>query len=271
MKTKNFAVMLAFVTATGGSLPTVFSESPANFGTVEYYQSIPITIPSNRGKAPSPPPARGSGSAHRPPPPPPIRHTGERSLPTPETLGNYKPIPISIPNTRSNEKFDLKPQPGYDVTLLLNHKVHFAWSNKNSKKFTIKDENGKTIWEQDIGGKNEIDIVPSEINLKTGEKYLWNVDGISKNYKFAILKENIEKELLENLSTINAENLPPDECILKKATYLLMLSEKLSPDIDLYWLIAQLVSEISPTDENLAEKKSDLLQRCSEHLDDEMF
>ena len=197
------------------------------------------------------------------------------AIPIPASLKDYKPIPIPIPKTRGNEKFNLNPQPGYDVTLLMNFTIHFAWSDKYSgndakKKFVIKDKNGKKIFEEIIGDKNSIDILPSKAKLKPSEKYSWSVGDNPKTYDFQVLDEQTENELLKNLAEIDSENLSPEECAIKKSAYLQMLSAMYPENFDFYWLIAQWMSEISPSDSELTKKKTELLQRCALHLDDEM-
>ena len=197
------------------------------------------------------------------------------AIPIPASLKDYKPIPIPIPKTRGNEKFNLNPQPGYDVTLLMNFTIHFAWSDKYSgndakKKFVIKDKNGKKIFEEIIGDKNSIDILPSKAKLKPSEKYSWSVGDNPKTYDFQVLDEQTENELLKNLAEIDSENLSPEECAIKKSAYLQMLSAMYPENFDFYWLIAQWMSEISPSDSELTKKKTELLQRCVLHLDVEM-
>ena len=208
------------------------------------------------------------------------------AIPIPASLKDYKPIPIPIPKTRGNspsfgsvggelrgdkdkvrryEKFNLNPQPGYDVTLLMNFTIHFAWSDKYSgndakKKFVIKDKNGKKIFEEIIKAK-----------LKPSEKYSWSVGDNPKTYDFQVLDEQTENELLKNLSEIDSENHSPEGCAIKKSAYLQMLSDEYPENFDFYWLIAQWLSEISPpSDSGLTKKKTELLQRCALHLDDEM-
>ena len=190
-------------------------------------------------------------------------------IPLSSGIGGWEPISTGIPGMKGSESFDLNPQPGYDVTLLPNQTVHFAWSADTAKTFVIKDETGKLIFDCDISNKDGIDIVPSELKLlESGKKYLWSVNG-KKNYKFTILDEQTESKLLQELAKIDEENLSPEKCVLKKAKYLLMLSDMNPATFDFYWLIAQWMNEISPTDEKLAEQKSDFLLRCSIHLDDE--
>lgn len=210
-----------------------------------------------------------------------------------EPDGGYIPSPISMIQMRSVDTLELRPQPGYDVTLLTSLPVHFEWweesatndfvikdnngkpvfdvsSGNESKNFVIKDSKGKSVFEKSIDNESSIDILLSNLNkLKAGQKYSWSVNG-KNSYNFTILDAQTEKELLEKLDKIDAEGLSPEECALKKANYLLMLSEEYSNSFDFYWLIAQLMSQISPTDKNLKEQKSDMLTRCSQHLNSNM-
>ena len=159
-------------------------------------------------------------------------------VPSSDTLKDYTPSPIPIITMKGEKNFDLKPQPGFDVTLLMNQSVHFSWNNSKIK-FVIKDNRGKEVFVQEIGDKKDITLVPREIKLKAGQQYSWNVDDDLNVFKFTILDEATEKELLANLAEINTENLSPEECIVKKLAYLQMLSDEYSESFDFYWLIAQ--------------------------------
>lgn len=179
---------------------------------------------------------------------------------------DLKPIKIGIPIQRGDdEKFNKAPQPGFDVTLLLNQTAHFTWDDKTTGKFIIKDDTGKIIFDAAVGSKNSLDITPGDLNLKSGQKYSWSVDG-KKFYKFTILDAESEKAILDNLAEIDAaENLSEEVRTINKAIYLQQLS-KLYPDtLDLYWLSAQWLSEISSTDENIANEKNRLLKKCVQH------
>ena len=189
-------------------------------------------------------------------------------IPSAAEIGSWEPIVINIPGMKGNESFDLNPQPGYDVTLLPNQTVHFAWSDDTAKTFVIKDKTGKKVFDCDISNKASIDLVPSELKLKTGNEYFWSVNG-KRDYRFIIFDEQTENQLLQELAKMDTENLSPEECVLKKAKYLLMLSDEHPETFDFYWIIAQWMDEISPTDKELAEQKSDFLLRCSIHLDKE--
>lgn len=187
------------------------------------------------------------------------------AFPKPGSLSDsYKQIPIVISKPRGNENFDYKPQPGFDVTLLRNQTVHFAWEGKSTGTFIIKDDKGKQIFEKVIGDTRSFDISPSAAKLKAGKKYSWSVDG--KNfYKFTVLDAKTEKELLNNLAEFDEQELSSEERILKKAFYVQQLSDDPQNNLDLYWLSAQWLAEISPTDNELKNKKQYLIEQCDDH------
>ena len=168
----------------------------------------------------------------------------------------------------SEEDLNLKPQPGFDVTLLTNQSVCFAWDG-SAKNFVITNEAGEKVFEKAIGGAKKIDVVPSEANLKAGQKYSWSVNG-NDQFKFSILDAQTEKEILDGLAEIDAEKLSADERALKKAAYVQLVSDIYPDKVDLYWLSAQWLSEISPTDKKLKDDRFVLMKKCSQHLDDEM-
>ena len=184
-----------------------------------------------------------------------------------DMLINSRQIPIVIPFQRGEDEIS-KPQPGYDVTLLMNQTIRFAWDSKSTGKFVIKDDKGKIIFEKKISADaNRLDLVPAAAKLKAGQKYSWSVDTDATIFTFTVLDAQSEKELLDNFAEIDTDkNLSAEERILKKATYVQLLSDKHSNTLDLYWLSAQWLSEISPVDENLDAEKFYLLKKCNRHL-----
>ena len=169
----------------------------------------------------------------------------------------------------SDDELNLNPQPGFDVTLMTSQTVRFAWDG-SAKTFAIKNEAGKKIFETAVSGKNFLEIIPSNAKLKAGQKYAWGLDENTNAYKFTVLDAQTEKEILDELANLDAENISAQERALKKATYVQLISDLYPDTVDLYWLSAQWLSEISSTDEKLKEDKSVLLKKCARHLDDEM-
>lgn len=166
------------------------------------------------------------------------------------------------------DNLNLNPQPGFDVTLMNSQTVHFSWDG-SAKNFLIKDEKGKKVFEKNVNEKNFIDVVPKAAKLKAGQKYSWSIDN-KGNFKFIVLDTKVEKEICDKLAEIDAENISTEERVLKKAAYIQLISDLYPETVDLYWLSAQWLSEISPTTEQLKETKSILLKKCARHLDSEM-
>ena len=162
-------------------------------------------------------------------------------------------------------------QPGFDATLLMNQPARFSVENSANKIITCKDQKGKKFFEKTLNAVTDsnngfIDIVPAKEKLKAGQKYSWSVNGDSNTYTFTVLDEQTEKELLGNLAEIEQMNFSSEECTLIKATYLQYVSDDSKGNLDFYWLSAQLLSEISPTDDERKNEKSYLLKKCRQHF-----
>ena len=147
--------------------------------------------------------------------------------------------------------------------------VRFAWDG-SANNFVIKDDTSAKIFETAVSGKNFIELIPNDANLKAGQKYIWGLDENAHAYKFTVLDMQIEKEILYGLAEIEKESLSTEKRALKKAAYVQLVSDLYPDKVDLYWLSTQWLSEISPTDEKLKEDRSVLLRKCARHLDDEM-
>ena len=169
----------------------------------------------------------------------------------------------------TDDDLNLNPKPGFDVTLMQNQSVTFSWDG-SAKKFYIKDDKGKNIFDVSVAGKNSVEIIPNKINLNAEQKYSWSLDDNSQSYQFTILDAQTEKEISDKLAEIDAENISNDERILKKSAYVQLISDIYSNKIDLYWLSAQWLSEMSSADENLKNTKNVLMRKCAHHLDEEM-
>lgn len=170
----------------------------------------------------------------------------------------------------SSEEINLNPQPGFNVTLLSNQKVIFSWDESENKIFSIKDDKGDKIFEQKVDGITSIEIIPANINLKAGQKYIWNLDQDDRDYQLTVLEENTEKEILSKLTEIDSENISDNEKILKKATYVQLISNVYPEKFDLYWLSSQWLINLKPTTNAEKEKKEILLEKCYDNLEDKM-
>lgn len=177
-----------------------------------------------------------------------------------------KPLPIPIPILKGGIKLET-PQPGYNATLLMNQTVHFKWDvQKTTGNFVIKNEKGKKIFETAISDKSSLDIVPVEVKLKTGQKYFWTVDDNATVYEFTVLDSQSEKILLDTFAEIDEEGLSLEKCTIKKAAYVQGLSDYAKDELDFYWLSAQWLSKISPTDEETKIERDYLLEEYNKHI-----
>ena len=166
-------------------------------------------------------------------------------------------------------ELNLTPQPGFDVTLLMNYKVSFSWDDFAYKKFFIKDDKGKVIFVKDTAGINSIDIVPASLQLKEKVKYTWGLEGTASEYKFTVLDSRTEKELLLKLKEIDQENMSAEERVLKKIKYVQLISDMYSDIVDLYWLGLQWLSDIAESESHYKDKQI-LLKKTVKHLDEEI-
>lgn len=166
--------------------------------------------------------------------------------------------------------FDLAPNPCRDSTLLMNEKIYFV-SSLDGEKIVLKNAKGKVIFEQAVIKDKKLGIVkfalkPSDLKLKTKQQYSWGTNECPDRYTFTILDNKTEKEILAKLAELETENISPEQIAVNKAKYLQDFSDNNSKDIDLYWLSAQLMFEISPTDENIKKEKEQILKKCNKHL-----
>lgn len=201
-------------------------------------------------------------------PPTGIRGVAQSAIDYVNSFWNNVESVVSGASRGSDDEPNLNPRPGFDVTLLTNQTVRFAWDGA-AKNFVIKDGKGKKVFDKKIGAANSIELVPNVAKLKAGQKYSWSLDDTG-DFKFTILDAQTEKDILDRLAELDAENISAEERTLKKAAYVQLISDLYPDTVDLYWLSAQWLSEISPTDGKLSEDKSVLLKKCARHLDEEM-
>ena len=181
---------------------------------------------------------------------------------------------------------DLIPQPGFDVTLISGQKVKFSWwSDSKGEIFSIKDDAGNKIFSKNISGLTpvkdsslqkgkkdfafEIEFEVKDLKLKEGKQYFWSIDDNSRRYKIKLLDKKTSNEILSRLNLIDSENISESARILKKSTYLQLISDTYSEKIDLYWLSAQwlLDFKFDILEEQKYQKK--LLDKCVNHLNNE--
>lgn len=160
---------------------------------------------------------------------------------------------------------ELLQQPGTSATLMPDVAVHFNWKITANGKLIIKDENGGIVAEKVVQGMSDIDIIPNQLGLHSGQKYYWQVEGLPEEYSFMVLdKENAQRIQL-GLDSVVHEGESDSEKNIRQAAYLQLLSDTYPTSFDLYWLSAQLASEVQ--DNMLRQKQIVILLKYQHHLD----
>ena len=173
--------------------------------------------------------------------------------------------------------FDLNPRPGFNTTLMNNQKVIFAGVSKADnfgqltapKSYVVKNSSGQMIYSGTFNKNGEAEIDLSSQNLNASEKYTWVVDGKAE-YDFTILDAGTTKNIQDIFSKVDAKKLSAEKRNLEKAFLAQYLSDNSDGKINLYWLSAQLLMEISPKSDDDKAEKYRLLQKCHNHLMEEL-
>lgn len=176
-------------------------------------------------------------------------------------------------NNTASYGFDLNPRPGFNTTLLNYQKVTFAGVPKTDKYdraiapkgYVVKDSRGQVIFSGNFDKNGETTLDLTSKNLQAGEKYSWIVDGKTE-YDFTILDADTTKTVQEYFDRVDAKKTSPEQRNLEKAFWAQYFSDNSDGKIDLYWLSAQWLMEISPKSEDDQKEKFMLLQKCHNHL-----
>ena len=170
----------------------------------------------------------------------------------------------------AESEYDMRPMPGYDVTILKSENINFSWDSEGANSFSIIDSNGSTVFEENVSGKDSINLNPSALNLNSDSKYEWKVDNDYQKYKFSLLNDEAENQLKAKLAEIDADYSSDEERALEKAKYLQLISDIYPEQVDLYWLSGQLLNGTAMTNEKNQKEKELLMSKCKQHLDNEM-
>ena len=114
------------------------------------------------------------------------------------------------------------------------------------QSFSIFDNNNKEIFTNNLNGKNYIEVIPKEIKLKTDCVYSWKImnDKEGREGKIRILNKNYQTAIHSALAVVDKLTKEPTERIIKKASYMQMISDIYENDLDLYWLSFQMIENI---------------------------
>ncbi len=153
---------------------------------------------------------------------------------------------------------DRMVSPGYAVSGIMGHPIHFAWVGKG-QAYILYDSSGKVIYRAQLDGRSSLSILPDKIGMKSGESYSWEVEGLvfTKKPVVKMLTLVIENQVVQGIQEIDGRsNIPRTERVLLKAGYVQLLSDMFPDEIDLYWLSAVFAKEVedSQTKDLILEK-----------------
>ncbi|MCI6283951.1 hypothetical protein [Selenomonas sp.] len=168
------------------------------------------------------------------------------------------------------EETNLNPSPSFDVTLLSDGNVLFRWDGDGYDQLVIRDEKHQVIVRQSVKGKDHIMLDMGTIGVKPGSRYTWALTDDPSVYQFSVLDAENEKKLQEALKSIENQAEDENTGIIEAATYLQYISDQYPDTVDLYWRSAQYLRKMTMGTEKQEREKAVLLQRCSNHLDQEM-
>lgn len=131
------------------------------------------------------------------------------------------------------------PQPGYRATLIPDLPVTFSWRGSGGKTIVFKDSKGSIVFTQPVSrDADSIILTSSQIGMKASETYLWEVEGVpsGEKYRVRLLSEDLVRLIKADLGVIDKDlDLNPDDKIIRKCTYLQLMSEGYPDEINLYW------------------------------------
>jgi hypothetical protein len=115
-----------------------------------------------------------------------------------------------------------------------------------SQSFSVYDINNKQVFLKNTKGILSFEIIPKELNIKLDELYCWKIVGGNngREGKFRLLNNDFSSTINSSLSAIDKSTKDKSQRILKKASYLQMLSDIYKSDLDLYWLSNQMLDDI---------------------------
>jgi hypothetical protein len=161
-----------------------------------------------------------------------------------------------------NETVDL---PGTNVSGIQGFPISFSYLK--TSMLSIYDSLGNKIISKELiysVDKNVFSELPSKLNLESNKKYNWSIinDQSEKKGTIRMVDPTINKNILKDFKTIDKQSANETEGLLKKASYLQMLSEINQDNYDYYWLSYYFLGLIKNPDYPDVEK---LLDRYYKH------
>lgn len=135
--------------------------------------------------------------------------------------------------------------PGIEVTVLPKVPIKFTWCGHEGLTFVLKDSKSNTTFKKDVTGKKELLLTPEVMGMQYPEKYSWEVIGgaDSRTTIISLLSYETAKKIDEDLEKIDMEKISDKKKLIKKAAYLMFLSDMYPDDFHLDWLSCQILTD----------------------------
>jgi len=155
----------------------------------------------------------------------------------------------------------LMPTPGYSTTLLPQENTTFSWS-VGGKTFIITDAKKYQVVRTPLSDERSLRLTPERIGMQLGQKYAWYIEGVDTDEFFDIRLLGTEYvSLVRNgFAGIDKTTSDTEERAVRKASFVQLLSDLYPKEVDLYWLSAQLVENVTH------DSVSGLRLRFAQHL-----
>jgi len=161
-----------------------------------------------------------------------------------------------------NETVDI---PGANISGIQGFPISFSYLKTST--LSIYDSLGNKIFSKELIysiDKNTFSELPIKLNLESNKKYNWSIinDQSERKGIIRMIEPTTNKNILKDFKTIDKQSANETEGLLKKASYLQMLSEISQDNYDYYWLSYYFLGLIKNPDYPNVEK---LLERFYKH------
>jgi len=136
--------------------------------------------------------------------------------------------------------------PGYSTTLLPQENTVFSWP-VGGKTFIVADAKKYQVVRAPLSGERSLSLSPERIGMQPGQKYMWYIEGVDTDEFFDIrllAKEHVSL-VRDGFASIDKATSNTEERAVRKAAFVQLLSDIYPKEVDLYWLSAQLVENIT--------------------------
>jgi len=131
------------------------------------------------------------------------------------------------------------------ATLMQGYPIEIAGSGGEIRSITVFDTKGQKVYETLVTSKDPVSLIPEEIGIKPLESYTVHINEGTKTRKLDILLMDgtTQEEVVKGLADIDSTNVPKQDNLIEKVSYLQLISDAYPDKIDLYWLGYQLLQE----------------------------